>query len=113
MIQKIKDNWQNFLIGFLLVGIFVLGFVIAYLSLSFSKVFVKTPIVQSTPESQSPVTFHKPEKIDDQKGIFNTLLLGYGGVGHSGSYLTDSIIVKSTPRLLLMVFKMWETLSTT
>ncbi len=93
MFNRLKNNWQNVLIGFLLVGIFTLGFVITYLSLSLSKVFVKTSTPQPVSETQSPVTFHEPEKIDDQKGIFNTVLLGYGGEGHSGSYLTDSIII--------------------
>ncbi len=91
MLQKVKSNWQNILIGLLLVGIFILGFVITYLSLSLSKVFVKTPT--ATPTTQSPVVFHEPAPVNDQKGIFNTLLLGYGGEGHSGGYLTDSIII--------------------
>lgn len=82
---------ENKLIGILLVGVFILGFGITYLSLTFSKVFVKTPTPQ--PTTESPVSFHEPVKINDQKGIFNTLLLGYGGEGHSGSYLTDSIII--------------------
>ncbi|HET7099062.1 MAG TPA: LCP family protein [Patescibacteria group bacterium] len=91
MIQKIKANWQNFAIGTLLVGIFILGFTITYLTLTFSKVGTKNSPAQATPDSL--VKFNAPIKIDDQKGIFNTLLLGYGGEGHSGSYLTDSIIV--------------------
>lgn len=91
MLNKIKSNWQNIAIGTLLVGIFILGFVITYLSLSLSKVFVKTPVPK--PTTSVPVEFHEPIKIDDQKGVFNTLLLGYGGEGHSGSYLTDSIVI--------------------
>lgn len=91
MLNRSKAKWQDMLIGILLVGIFILGFVITYLSLTFSKVFVKTPTPQ--PIATSPVKFNAPAKIDDQKGVFNTLLLGYGGEGHSGSYLTDSIII--------------------
>ncbi len=91
MLNTLKAKWQDILIGALLVGIFILGFAITYLSLSLSKVFVKTPPPQ--PTATSPIKFHEPVKIDDQKGIFNTVLLGYGGEGHSGTYLTDSIIV--------------------
>lgn len=93
MLQKIKINLQNILIGILLVGIFILGFVITYFSLKISKIFVKNQPPQDTSQTESPVKFVEPAKIDDQEGIFNTLLLGYGGEGHSGSYLTDSIIV--------------------
>jgi anionic cell wall polymer biosynthesis LytR-Cps2A-Psr (LCP) family protein len=94
MLNKVKENWQNILIGFLLIGIFILGFFIAYLSLSLSKVFVKNTTTDSPIASvDNNIKFNTPIKIDDQKGIFNTVLLGYGGGIHSGGYLTDSIII--------------------
>lgn len=94
MTNWIKNNWQNILIDLLLVGIFILGFVITYYSLKISRVFVKTQATNMPNATiDSSIKFNAPAKIDDQKGIFNTVLLGYGGEGHSGSYLTDSIII--------------------
>lgn len=94
MTNWLKENWQNILIGFLLLGIFILGFVIAYIALTYSKVNVKNTISNlSNMTIDNNVKFNAPVKIDDQKGIFNTVFLGYGGGNHSGSYLTDSIIV--------------------
>lgn len=99
MSNWLKENWQNISIGFLLFGILILGFVITYIALTYSKVYVTKVHVKNT-NSDSPnttvdnnVKFNAPVKIDDQKGIFNTVLLGYGGGNHSGAYLTDSIIV--------------------
>lgn len=91
MLQRIRTHWKNILFGILLVGVFILGFSVTYFYLTFSKVFVKTPTPE--PTTSVPITFHEPIEIDEQKGIFNTVLLGYGGEGHSGGYLTDSIIV--------------------
>ena len=34
-----------------------------------------------------------PLKITPKKTVFNILLLGYGGPGHDGPYLTDSIMI--------------------
>lgn len=78
--------------GLLCLGVFVLGFVLSYLSLTFSKIFVKKTDVAATP---TPVSYTKavPEILTNPKGVFNILLLGYGGGGHSGGSLTDSIIV--------------------
>lgn len=42
-----------------------------------------------TPEKNNQTNI-KPEK---EKRIFNILLLGYGGQGHDGAYLTDTIIL--------------------
>jgi len=98
VITRIKSNWQNILIGILLIGIFALGFFISYLSLKLSKVFVKSPtsITNSSVNataSPDPVVFAPAPEITPEKGVYNTVLLGYGGVGHAGSLLTDSIIV--------------------
>lgn len=83
---------KKIFIGIFFLIIFIVGFCLSYFGLKLSKIFVSTP----TPLSQtdSPVKYNPPQtKVDDQKGIFNTVLLGYGGEGHSGSYLTDSIII--------------------
>ncbi|QQG41151.1 MAG: LCP family protein [Candidatus Woesebacteria bacterium] len=97
MISRIKSNWQNILIGILLVGIFALGFFISYLTLKLSKVFTSTPFPQKTSisptVSPNPVVFAPPPEIAPEKGVYNAVLLGYGGAGHAGSLLTDSIIV--------------------
>ncbi|MCX6704516.1 MAG: LCP family protein [Candidatus Woesebacteria bacterium] len=79
-------------VGLACFGIFILGFVMSYLSLTFSKIFVNKTKVSSTPTPDS-YTKATPEALKNLKGVFNILLLGYGGAGHSGSSLTDSIIV--------------------
>ena len=97
MLTQIKSNWQNILIGILLTGIFALGFFISYLSLKLSKIFTPTPLPQkaliSSTNSPNPIVFAAAPEITPEKGVYNTVLLGYGGVGHAGSLLTDSIIV--------------------
>lgn len=93
MAPEKKHLLFNILIGFLLLGILALGFVIAYLSLTYTKIYVKpntspppAPVFEkSTP---APVNQTNPEK-----GVYNILFLGYGGEGHDGALLTDSIIV--------------------
>lgn len=82
----------------LFIFIFVLGFFLAYEGAKFSKIFVKNPFrsATSTPNvyslaSPKPVSEIVPEKQD--KGTYNVLLLGYGGVSHSGGGLMDSLIV--------------------
>ena len=79
-------------ISLLLSGVFILGFLATYLALTFSKVFVKksAAITSPTPNSYSEAT---PASITNPKGVFNLVFLGYGGAGHSGSYLTDSVII--------------------
>jgi anionic cell wall polymer biosynthesis LytR-Cps2A-Psr (LCP) family protein len=79
-------------VGVLCFGVFMLGFTLSYLSLTFSKIFVKNSETATTP---APDSYLKatPEALTNPKGVFNVLLLGYGGGGHSGGGLTDSIIV--------------------
>jgi anionic cell wall polymer biosynthesis LytR-Cps2A-Psr (LCP) family protein len=79
-------------VGVLCFGVFMLGFTLSYLSLTFSKIFVKNSETATTP---APDSYLKatPEALTNPKGVFNVLLLGYGGGGHSGGSLTDSIIV--------------------
>jgi len=78
------------IVGLLCFGVFILGFIMAYFSLTFSKIFVKNTETSTTLNSYAKAT---PEPITNPKGVFNILLLGYGGGGHSGGGLTDSVIV--------------------
>ena len=85
---------RKFLIGILLVGIFALGFFITNTALKLSKIFVPKPT--ATPNAfalatAKPVSEVQPVK--QEAGTYNILLLGYGGPGHDGSDLTDSMIV--------------------
>ena len=54
--------------------------------------FVKKQVSSATPK---PISYTKstPEPLKNPDGVFNVLLLGYGGTAHSGGGLTDSIIV--------------------
>jgi anionic cell wall polymer biosynthesis LytR-Cps2A-Psr (LCP) family protein len=79
-------------VGMLCFGVFILGFTLSYLSLTFSKIFIKKTDIAQTPVQES-YTKATPEPLTNPKGVFNVLLLGYGGGGHSGGGLTDSIIV--------------------
>lgn len=86
-IEKLKSN-KKLLIAFF-IGVFAIGFGTTYLTLQISKVFIKD-------NSINPSSFSKviAEPVDEsKKGIFNVLLLGYGGTNHSGGGLTDSLIV--------------------
>jgi len=89
MLPKIKFSKDGVLFGAALIAIFFLVFGITYLSLKISNVFVKKDLNPTT----NLYTNTAPEPIDATKGVFNILLLGYGGSGHSGGGLTDSLIV--------------------
>ncbi len=109
-----KLGRRNILIGLAYFGIFIFGFVISYFSLKFSKVFVKTPFPANTPsDSQNPISFQPAPEIPQEEGVFNAVLLGYGGAGHEGSLLTDSIIVihvdtnKKTAALISIPRDLW------
>lgn len=80
------------------IAIFILGFFIAYEGLKLSRIFVKNPITSAVPTPNAfalatakPASEVQPVKQD--AGTYNVLLLGYGGPGHDGSNLTDSMIV--------------------
>lgn len=91
--MKINAPWQNIIIGTLLIGIFCMGFFVTYLSLSLSKAPLKKngPIGTALTQNSTPA----PTVLDENQkpGNYNVVLLGYGGLGHSGSLLTDSIIL--------------------
>jgi anionic cell wall polymer biosynthesis LytR-Cps2A-Psr (LCP) family protein len=89
---------RKILSGISFVAIFALGFVITYFSLKMSKVFVKNPFgsIIPTPNAfaqATPKPLDQVQPVKQAKGTYNVLLLGYGGAGHEGSLLTDSIIV--------------------
>lgn len=87
--EKIAENKLVF--GGLLTGIFFLGFLIMYLALTLGKTVTQNPFSQVNEFSiatPAPVNQMVPEK-----GVYNFVLLGYGGAGHEGSLLTDSIII--------------------
>lgn len=93
--NKKKPIWRNLLItiGFLII--FTLGFSTTYLTIKLSKIFTKNPLSESNVKlnvyanaSPRPI-----EEIDKTQGVYNFLLLGYGGEDHDGGLLTDSIIV--------------------
>jgi len=83
---------KRILLYLILFVVLILGFLASYLTLTFSKVFVKKPTVTPTPTTIS-YTKSTPAPIINPKGVFNLLFLGYGGAGHSGALLTDSIII--------------------
>lgn len=65
-----------------------------YVTLKFTKAFVKkTPSSLSQVNGYTPIPVGTPMDIAQQKGVFNVLLLGSGGTGHSGGGLADSIII--------------------
>jgi anionic cell wall polymer biosynthesis LytR-Cps2A-Psr (LCP) family protein len=78
--------------GLILIGVFLLGFVTTYLLLSSSKILIKKSVSETVPTTSS-YKAATPEIMTNPKGVFNILLLGHGGAGHSGGNLTDSIIV--------------------
>src|SRR5258706_10659260 len=81
---------KNILFGLILIGVFILGFSITYFVLTLSKVFVKSPL--PTPKSsEQQLNFAPAPEVSKEKGVYNTVLLGYGGSGHQRSILTDKI----------------------
>lgn len=86
MLRNIKLNWQKILLGILMVGIFGLGFLITYLSLKMSNVFVKNPFASPTPNTFSEAPSKPIDETKSEKGVYNLVLLGYGGAGHDGSF---------------------------
>ncbi len=119
MALKFKFTKRNILLGILFLGIFVVGFLTTFFTLKLSKIFVKntptpTPIAIVQP-NQNNVNFGTVSDTVSQKGVYNTVLLGYGGGNHAGSLLTDSIIVvhvdtnKKTAALISIPRDLWVT----
>lgn len=83
---------KKWFIALILVFAFLSGFVISLIGIFISNSMVKkapgpTPVAFSQ-VSPAPINNNNP-----QTGVYNVLLLGYGGAGHEGSLLTDSMIV--------------------
>lgn len=83
---------ENYKLAGILLGVFIAGFLATFLILSYTNIIPLKVSPTSTPE-ETLVTFPEAPEITKEKGVYNTVLLGYGGSGHSGSLLTDSIIV--------------------
>ena len=98
----------------MLIGVFIFGFTSTYFILKYTRAFEKTPITTPAPTFSPPqINFAPAPEITKEKGIYNSVLLGYGGAGHSGSMLTDSIIVihidtnKKTAALVSIPRDLW------
>ncbi len=116
--KRINLSKKKLIFGMILAIVFAGGFIAAYFGLKLSKIFVKTPPspapVQTATDNQ--VNFGQGAAVTDiasQKGVYNSVLLGYGGAGHDGSLLTDSIIVihvdsnKKTAALISIPRDLW------
>jgi anionic cell wall polymer biosynthesis LytR-Cps2A-Psr (LCP) family protein len=92
----------------LIILVILIGGFLAY---TFQRFYSKTFVSQAGPQaaSQPMISMDKP---------FNLLLLGYGGGSHSGTYLTDSMIVvhnnpdTKTLTLISLPRDMWVELPT-
>lgn len=106
---------QNIKFGLLLLAVFIVGFFTTYTILKYTKVFVKTPTPTSSPSADQNVKFAPAPAVTEEKGVYNTIFLGYGGAGHEGSYLTDSMIIvhvdtnKKTAALISIPRDLWVT----
>ncbi|CAN5307076.1 hypothetical protein BH10PAT1_BH10PAT1_4420 [soil metagenome] len=92
MKTKITDLLnKKWFLGLILISSFFSGIIISFTGFAILNLIKKNPapinnpIVKITP---APINENNPEK-----GIYNVLLLGYGGGTHEGTLLTDSIIV--------------------
>lgn len=112
MVKLPKIPKEYLILGAVCAAVFIVGFIATYLFLTYSKVFVKSSPTP-TPPIQETVNFPEAPEIKKQAGVYNTVLMGYGGVGHSGSLLTDSIIVvhvdsnKKTAALISIPRDLW------
>lgn len=90
--MKIKNllNSQKVLLGLFSFGVFTIGLLGSYLTLTLINK-PKAPQA-STPQEEETQEPFEPINIE---GSYNVVLLGSGGEGHSGGTLTDSIIIVS------------------
>jgi anionic cell wall polymer biosynthesis LytR-Cps2A-Psr (LCP) family protein len=96
--MKNQFDWSKIVLGIVYLAIFAIGFFLSYEGFKMSKIFVKNPLrsPNPTPNTYSLATakpISQVEPVKQEKGTYNILLLGYGGINHSGGLLTDSIIV--------------------
>lgn len=90
-LERLSQN--KFRLSAFLIGVFVVGFGLTYgvLTVANSKIEIKNPI--PTPNEFANATPAPINEVVPEKGVYNVILLGYGGAGHEGSLLTDSIII--------------------
>lgn len=92
--MKFNITKRKAIVGAIFLAIFAVGFIGTYFALKLSKIFVKTtPTPTPATVSKDGIDFGNTPATVSQEGIYNTVLLGYGGAGHDGSMLTDSIII--------------------
>jgi len=80
---------KRLLLILIVIGIFMVG-AGGFLLSKFSKVFVKKEAVNEEPSIGVTI---QPTLFEEKEGEVNILLLGYGGAGHDGGTLTDTIII--------------------
>ena len=78
---------KKLLLGLLFITVFFIGAFGSFFFFKLSKVFVKKANTTNLNPTASPTPSFDPNS------PYNVLLLGYGGEGHEGGNLTDSIIV--------------------
>ncbi len=84
--RKKNSLLKKTLFGMLLVTIFFGTALASFLYFNYQKIVI-TPAVPTRAPNASPTPTPDPE------APFNVLLLGYGGAGHEGGDLTDTMIV--------------------
>lgn len=87
-----RVNAKKILIVLGLFVLFLASSVATYFYLTFSKVVVKKPA------SSRSISLSKLQRTRQDSGFFdsyNLLLIGYGGAGHDGGTLADTLIVAS------------------
>lgn len=92
---KIKFPKKKIFLPLVYISVFIVGFLCTYFLLTLVKASKKTtsPTATSASPTTNNINFAPASDIKPEKGVYNTVLLGYGGAGHAGSLLTDSIIV--------------------
>ncbi|KKR30149.1 MAG: Cell envelope-related transcriptional attenuator [Candidatus Woesebacteria bacterium GW2011_GWA1_39_8] len=79
---------KKIITGAFFVVLFLFSLIISYLFGIYSKVHVKSNV-----SANNPLVTATPTPTPDPLGVRNILLLGYGGAGHEGALLTDTMIV--------------------
>lgn len=87
VLPKIRLSSKKILLCPLFVFVFSVSATASYLYLSLRQVSV------GAQKPAQPQTIPQPASPPDATTSYNVLLLGYGGAGHEGGTLTDSIII--------------------
>jgi LCP family protein required for cell wall assembly len=86
--RKKKSRFKKILLGFGLVCLFLFCALASFFYFNYQKIVVKPNAVGPTRAPNA-----SPTPTPDPQAPFNVLLLGYGGAGHDGGDLTDTMIV--------------------